>query len=357
MTSERSLAPPETGIDRGLRRMVAVSAAIHAAVLAALLVVPQRLGGGQPKLTSYTVELVAPDKLGGTNLVPGAKGKVPEPPRVEPKSPEPPAPPPPKQEASGESKPPLVEPKGEEKPRAAPRPKPEKEGQAIALAKPTQVPTATPRPTAEAVALAAKPQRSPLRPTAASKPAVRMTPQPTPAAVAVARPLDGRAVAARPSNSPSPPGDSVEARERDARIAAAIRRIREQTGTAHGGTGQGEALEGTGGPISVGPGQGAGGQVRGIEYLLYLNQMTARIKQHWAWAGTNRSLKAVVAFSVLENGEIVNVRTIVPSGDPTYDVSVERAVKAASPLPPPPAEYRREFAQVEYTFQPEDIQP
>jgi TolA protein len=99
----------------------------------------------------------------------------------------------------------------------------------------------------------------------------------------------------------------------------------------------------------------AGRSVAGFEYLLYLNQLQARLKQNWAWAGTDRNRKAVVRFGILETGEIVDVRITEASGDPTYDASVERAVRAANPMPPPPEAYRKQFSDVEYTFTPESM--
>ncbi|MGH7829264.1 MAG: TonB C-terminal domain-containing protein, partial [Candidatus Binatia bacterium] len=43
------------------------------------------------------------------------------------------------------------------------------------------------------------------------------------------------------------------------------------------------------------------------------------------------------------------------SGDASYDDSVVRALKRASPLPPPPESYRKDFMDVELTFQPKDL--
>ena len=63
-----------------------------------------------------------------------------------------------------------------------------------------------------------------------------------------------------------------------------------------------------------------------------------------------------VHFSITESGDIVDVRITRPSGDSSYDRSVERAVKAASPLAPPPETYRKEFRDVEYTFSPKSLQ-
>jgi TonB family protein len=108
--------------------------------------------------------------------------------------------------------------------------------------------------------------------------------------------------------------------------------------------------------MSVGPGTGAGGAVRGVEYLLYYNHMMTRIKESWAWAGQGGSLEAVVAFRITPAGEIVEVRTLHSSGDPTYDLSVERAVRGAGVLGPPPETYRSEFESgVEITFRAEDL--
>ena len=93
----------------------------------------------------------------------------------------------------------------------------------------------------------------------------------------------------------------------------------------------------------------------GAEYILYFTHMIERIKAAWAWAGAGRSLKAKVQFNITPAGDIVNVRIVEPSGDPSYDASVERAVRAANPLDPPPEKYRSEFASVELTFEPEDL--
>jgi TonB family protein len=84
--------------------------------------------------------------------------------------------------------------------------------------------------------------------------------------------------------------------------------------------------------------------------------MEDRIKAAWAWAGANRSLRAVVRFNILANGDIVNVQIVSASGDTSYDSSIERALRAASPLNPPPEQYREEFSTVELEFRPEDLQ-
>src|SRR5689334_15473270 len=84
------------GVEPALVGTILISALIHASVVALLITVPGRFLSTPQKPQSYTVDLVAPDVLGGTNLIPGG-GKAkepagpPAPPVVEPK-PAPPAP-------------------------------------------------------------------------------------------------------------------------------------------------------------------------------------------------------------------------------------------------------------------------
>ncbi|HYY24954.1 MAG TPA: TonB family protein, partial [Candidatus Udaeobacter sp.] len=66
-------------------------------------------------------------------------------------------------------------------------------------------------------------------------------------------------------------------------------------------------------------------------------------------------VKVIVRFGIKENGEIVGLKIVQPSGDWSYDESVLRAVKKSSPLPPPPESYRNDFADVQVTFRPKDL--
>jgi TonB family protein len=84
--------------------------------------------------------------------------------------------------------------------------------------------------------------------------------------------------------------------------------------------------------------------------------MIARIRAAWAWAGDKPGLVVKVRFRILDDGTIAELRVTEPSGDGSYDASVLRAVRATSPLAPPPAVYRKDFADVELTFQPSDLQ-
>lgn len=90
--------------------------------------------------------------------------------------------------------------------------------------------------------------------------------------------------------------------------------------------------------------------------MIYQNRMFATIKENWSWVGGQRgNLRVVVHFGVRETGEIVGLKIVQPSGDPSYDESVLRAVKKSSPLPAPPEAYRKDFADVQVTFRPQDL--
>ncbi len=325
--------------ERGLWWMVLASGGLHLVAIAVILLMPQRFAHHPPALVSYTVDLVAADRVGGTNIVPGGKGRVAGAPLTAaapaPKV-EPPKPPPPKPE----------EPKAE-----PPQPEVQKPAPEQVASKPEPKPAEPPKVEEKAhdeMTLAEKSKAPPPAPTVA-KPA----PQPKVDAKAAAEAK--KAAEAKAAADAKAAKEATAARERDERIAAAVRRVEQRTGVRGGGTGT-KPGEQPGGPISVGPGEGVGGTVMGVEYLLYYNQLQSRIKQNWVWAGADRSLEAVVRFNITETGEVLNVRIARPSGDPSYDASVERAVRAINPLPPPPAAYRKQFNDVEVPFSPEQLQ-
>ena len=346
MTNEFPVSGSEGEWDRGLWWMVLASGGLHLAVIAVLLLMPQRFAHRPPLLVSYSVDLVAPDRVGGSNIVQGGKGRVegaplvsaPPAPKVEPPKP------PPKVEPQ---KPPEQVAKPEPKPAEPPKVEAKPKDDEMALAEKAKKPSPPPAPTA------AKPEPSP-----------QAKPAPSPKAVAKAEPpkVDAKAAAeakkaaeAKAVADAKAAKEAAATRQRDDQIAAAVRRVEQRTGVRGGGLGN-KAGEQPGGALSVGPGEGTGGTIRGVEYLLYYNQLLNRIKQSWAWAGTDRALEAVVRFNITESGEILNVRIAQASGDASYDASVERAVRAVNPLPPPPEAYRKEFSDVELTFSPEQMQ-
>lgn len=309
---------PDSSEER-LPKWVFISLLVHGILIVILLSTsfwPSRKREPPP---SYVVDLVGGERIGaknlGTKLVPESKAKSLQ---AEPPSPAKPAP--------------LATP-----------PEPEKKQKAEKSPKPEKVEKFKAKPTEE-VAL--------------DKQKVKAK-QVEPKAEVAAKPLSKEAKDAATSDE-----DSLE-KVRERVIQAAIERARSRAPAAQGSP---SAIGNTKGePLSAGSGEGLGAQslgkggvggegvLKSVEYIRYVNYMQATLKGNWAWAGPKRSLKALVRFGVKENGEIVGVKIIQSSGDPLYDESVIRAVKKSSPLTAPPEDHRKDFADVEYSFQPDQV--
>lgn len=366
------MTPPRSGAEGGLVWAIGASGLAHGAALAILALTPSRFEGMPTPPESYSVALVAPSAVGGTHLPGRPLGERAEsPPQAEPilpprhaepssvtaeeqpvvpaKAAEPvpkPAPP-----VNPPEAPMVSEPKS--LPAAVEKVVPEPPAVPAVVAKPKKKESAPPRPV-EKEEVAAKKEKPAAKAEAKKKPQEEEK-QPARAAAAtkesVQEPtdLDKRIAAAVERRADAAKADSNHAGEVDRQIAAAVQRRTMEAARAASGIGTSTS------PVAgVGPGSGVGGVLRGIEYVMYRNQMESRIKAAWVWAGADRTLRAVVRFNVTEEGKIINVRTVQASGDASYDASVERAIRAADPLGAPPERYRDEFGTVELEFRAED---
>jgi colicin import membrane protein len=307
--AERSFASAKS--KERLPRWFVVSFVAHMALIAALFLSPH-MPTEVRTAPVYTVDLVGGEKIGGANL--GTELPAPVKPAAKNRQDVPEAP----------AKTPVKEvkktpPEKEEKPK----------------------PVEKKPPVEEKIVLREKTKTEPVK---SETPAKRETRESKPA----------KADAKAESKSESASADSV----RERLIQSAVDRAKmrsEATQTAKGevlsagsGEGEGAAALGTGG-------RGGPGIVKGMDFIIYQNRMLATIKENWAWVGQRSNLRVVVQFGVKENGEIVGLKIVQPSGDPSYDESVLRAVKKSSPLPAPPENYRKDFADVELTFRPRDL--
>ncbi len=347
--------------------MIALSAALHAAAVLFVLLVPKQwFARPAPPLVSYTVDLVAPDQLGGTNLVEGGQGRTRG--QTMAAAEPPPPPPPPQEQSEARVVQPPAPPKAEVVSKAEQRAE-KQEDKAEALIPPTatrEMPTRTPTRVALAVAKV-PPTATPIPPEVEQQ--VRRAAEAEQARRQAeeaekrrreeeAKRRVATAEAVKKAQAQATATAAAEAKQREQieqRIVAAAKRMQEQAGERGAGSG-GKRLGPPGAPLSVGPGQGAGGQVMGIDFVLYLGQLERKLKENWAWAGTNDALEAVVGFSILPDGKVVNVRILKSSGDWSFDLSVERTVRALDPMPPPPEAYRELFGDVQYTFNAKSMQ-
>jgi colicin import membrane protein len=357
MTPYQPDGSPGRQNDNSLSRMVAFSAVLHVIVIVAILITATRNRSGQSPQVAYTVALVDPAAL-GTNI-PTGSGKSsptpesggeakPAPPHTQP-PPEVKTPPTVKPEASKVVQPP--QPKEAKEPPVAKKEEPKvqpqvKEKEAVKLPdkdKPVEKPP--PKPEAEKKTEEKKP--------ADKKPEVKPQPQP-----AAAKPEEKKP---EPVKAETPPS----AEERDKQIANAIEKIKgkvqskekDNLGNQPGGSGprssSSSPANGSGPTtLSGAPGPGGSGVVRGLEFIMYTEQVKRRVKESWIVTEKKPGLTATVRFGVQPDGEVFAIELVKRSGDRAFDESVVRAVNKANPLPPPPQMYQQEFAtqKVEVTF-------
>lgn len=320
------------------------SGALHLVMIVMLLAVPASTARREPRVPVYTVDLVA-----GVRPAPRPELRVPRPPetkpaqfeplplpedeeleeaRLEPAVPEPPAPLKEEKQAKKPPKPKKKEAPPVESVKKAPPEKPKKK-----VAKPKK--TVKPKKTLKPKKVVKR--KKPAPPKAAAKKKARKKPAPKSPAKVARKP--SKAPKAKPAaGKPSQLVERLRQRRMDDAVATARERARLRR------------------EARVGQGSGAaGGAVRGMEFLVYYNRMLNLIKDRWTWIGKRKDLEVTVGFGVGADGEIFGLKLLRVSGDVSYDESVVRAVRRVSPLPPPPPSYARDFADVEVTFRPHDL--
>jgi colicin import membrane protein len=289
---ERSL--PLGGAQEKLSKWLVYSLVLHGGLIAALFIVPFLPARSAREYPVYTVDLVGGEKIGRSNL-------------------------------------------GTElTPTAAPKESPKKAEKEI------PAPESKPEPKKEKVEKAKNIEKTAVIPEKAS------TKETVKKETAIGKKNEAKETAASL--------DSV----RERLIQSAVERAKNRTDSGQkaskeevisSGTGEGE------GAAALGKGGRGGGVVKGMEFVIYKNRMEDTIKRNWVWPGqrSNLNLRVTVRYNIKDNGEIVGLKIVQPSGDPAYDDSVVRAVRKSSPLPPIPEGLAKEFAEVEYTFRPEDL--
>lgn len=326
----RERSAPSNGADQRLVRWVVFSLCVHGVLIAAMVLVPYLPNSSPPKPVAYTVDLVGGERIGATNFGTSLKPSAgPERPVVKPamavKEPVKAAPPPPPErkvdtKESVEKKAPKVE-------KSEPKEKTVTASKAVAIKEPKKDPKKA-------------------QPTKAD---------PKEKVIAKAETAD---IIAKGGEETAQQASLDQVRERLMR--SAVENAKNRGDGATKGSGNGKVLsQGAGegvGASALGPGgRGGPGIVRGMDFLIYRNRMLETIKGNWAWPGQRGQIKVVVGFAVRDNGDIIGLKIVTPSGDPSFDESVLRALKKSSPLPPPPTEYRKDFSNVEVTFRPQDL--
>ncbi|HEX7232426.1 MAG TPA: cell envelope integrity protein TolA [Candidatus Binatia bacterium] len=296
---------PVSGTAEPLPRWVVASLIVHLALIAVFFLAPFLPSRERPAPPVYVVDLVGGEKIGGLKLGTEISTPAPTKPKIE------------------ASKPAVPEPK---------KPAEEVKTQEVKAEK-TEKPKPAEKKPAEEKVLALK-EKAKTEPPAVKKEASKEPKEETKSETASA--------------------DSVRERLLQSALDRAKSRGESSAKPAKGELSSG-AGEGEGATALGQGGRGGPGILKGMDFIIYQNRMLSTIKENWAWVGQRSNLKVVVHFGIKDSGEIVGLKIVQPSGDPSYDESVLRAVKKSSPLSPPPETYRRDFADVELTFRPRDL--
>ncbi|MCK5738071.1 TonB C-terminal domain-containing protein, partial [bacterium] len=84
----------------------------------------------------------------------------------------------------------------------------------------------------------------------------------------------------------------------------------------------------------------------------YLNLLRTRIQKKWRPPPRrNRSIQAIVSFRILRSGRFMDVGLARVSGNGMFDLAAQRAIHAAGPLPPLPANFSGPYLTVHIEFE------
>jgi len=107
---------------------------------------------------------------------------------------------------------------------------------------------------------------------------------------------------------------------------------------------------GTGGGIGVSIGSGSDG----FGGHWYARRVEARISENWNRPAPGVQVEMIYSFYIASNGTIYSIKQEKSSGNPRMDLTAERAIRTASPLYPPPREFRGRLKFVAHFVHPPD---
>ena len=93
---------------------------------------------------------------------------------------------------------------------------------------------------------------------------------------------------------------------------------------------------GLGGGIGISIGSGSGG----FGDHWYAQRVEARISSNWLRPAEGVHVEMIYSFFIAANGTIYGIKREKSSGNQQMDLTAERAIRASTPLSPPPAEFR-----------------
>ncbi|HLX42788.1 MAG TPA: cell envelope integrity protein TolA [Bryobacteraceae bacterium] len=108
---------------------------------------------------------------------------------------------------------------------------------------------------------------------------------------------------------------------------------------------------------STGSGRiGAGANTTlGSRFGAYAEQIQRLVAQNWRTGDVDPNIGngpiVIATFDLMRDGSVRNLRLLQASGFPSLDLSVRRAISDASPFPPLPVAFDKDYAKVEFNFE------
>jgi protein TonB len=102
--------------------------------------------------------------------------------------------------------------------------------------------------------------------------------------------------------------------------------------------------------------QGQGGGDFATRYGWYVEAVRRKIGSNWNLfeidpaVRSARRARSVMTFTINRDGSVKNIRMETSSGNQSMDISVQRALANASPMPPLPNDYSGSYVNVDFDF-------
>lgn len=110
------------------------------------------------------------------------------------------------------------------------------------------------------------------------------------------------------------------------------------------------SAETSGEALSQAPGAGVETDMPNFPYPWYISQIRASLWSRWSKKMPRQAGQAVVVFTLLPGGKLVDLRIESSSGDSALDLAAQAAVQDSAPFPPLPKGFREPFLKIHVTL-------
>jgi TonB family protein len=105
----------------------------------------------------------------------------------------------------------------------------------------------------------------------------------------------------------------------------------------------------------IGIGFGEEGTLSSFPYTYYVLLIRDKVSSNWYTSlispGLSSTIRTVVYFRILRDGQITNLKIEESSGIKSFDLSALRAIYSAAPFPPLPSGFEGEYLGVHFIFE------